>query len=463
MKTPRRIPLNPCDNCIYGHHRFLASRHHGENIAFMTIDLAARLDPAIVKSALASAMRAHPVTMGSIHTSFWRLRPFWKIPAASSEQAAFAAERAYRYEDLRADKDRLARFETFKPDWTSSDGPQVQLEHYDLPGDRARLVLRWPHYFMDAEGAQSLLAELEARRQSPLPASAALDQPVKILSQTALLGRLCLITGGWSHQQAHVHSKVRHLPRADQSRFDGYRVLHRCWSGGEFERFRGIARKSTPDGPALYGRHLAAAVVRALDRIYRDERVETEAYLITFPMRVRRPGGKDDTPFQRPLFGNYLVTPTLRIQREIVADASALARDISSQLRQFLDRKGDAAQWALLEAASWVHAWFYPLIFKYSFAAGAFSSGFSYYSEIPSPLRTLAGATVTNLWGGGPIATPPGWNPVFSRYGDRLNLCLTWTRPAITDDLAVRYASYIEEYVFAGDDSPQRHRGTETG
>lgn len=456
MKTPCRIPLNPCDNCIYGHHRFLASRNRGENIAFMSIEFANRLDPAVVKRALASVMRLHPVILGSIRTSLWRFRPFWNVPAATSEVAAAAADRAFRYEDLRADHDGLARFDTFKPDWTSSDGPQVRLEHHDLPGDRTRLVLRWPHYFMDAEGAQSLLAELEARRESDSAASAIPDRPVSIFPQATLLDRLRFISRGWSQRPSRVQSIVRHLPQSDQDRIDGYRVLHRCWSGGDFDRFLGIARTMTPVGPARYGRHLAGAVVRALDRIYRDERVETGVYSITFPLRVRRFGGKEDASFQRPLFGNYLVTPTLRIQRERVSDAAALAQDISSQLRHFLDCKGDASQWALLEAASWIHALFYPLIFRFPFAAGAYSSGFSYYSAFPFRLRTLPGAKVTNLWGGGPIATPPGWNPVFSRYGDCLNLSLTWTRPAVTDELATRYASYIEEYMFASDDSPRR-------
>jgi len=460
MTPRRRVPLNPCDNCIYGHHRLLSGQQRGGNIAFMMVDLTGWIDPSVVRSALAAAMLAHPVTMSTLHTSPLRFRPFWKLPSSPSQAATLAAERAYLHEDLRTASDGAAQLdrlctERYRPDWDISHGPQVRLEHYDLPGQRTRLCLRWPHFLMDAEGAQWFLAELERQRlsggsaevtNSPLLPD---DRPVNVLSETSRLDRYRMMTTGLSGQRPHVRSSIRHLLPADSTRFDSYEVLHRHWQGQDFERVREIAKRVTPAGPALYGRHLAAVVVRALDRVYREERIETGAYLITFPMRIRRPGQPDDSPFRRPLTGNYLVTPTLCILRERASDDSSLGADILQQLNQFLARRGDAAQWALLQAASVVHPWFYPLIFKFPFAGGAYSSGFSYYGEIESPLRSLAGAEVVNIWGGGPSTTPPGWNPVFSRYGDRLNMSLTWTRPAISDDLARRYASYIEEFIFA--------------
>ena len=77
----------------------------------------------------------------------------------------------------------------------------------------------------------------------------------------------------------------------------------------------------------------------------------------------------------------------------------------------------------------------------------ALSSGFSYYRQLPALPRTLGGASVRNLWGAGPLPTPPAWNPTFSIYGQTLNLSLTYARPAISDALAEQYVACVEREI----------------
>ncbi|HKQ47196.1 MAG TPA: hypothetical protein VJZ71_03890 [Phycisphaerae bacterium] len=456
MTSRRRICLNPCDCCIYGHHRWLARRQRGGNIAFMMVDVEGIVDPAAVRQALTAVMTAYPVTLASLGISPLRLRPFWKLPSSTSD-ADVAAERAHVYDDLRADPDATARLNQlctrrYGPDWDLSRGPQVRLEQYALPGDRTRLCLRWPHFLMDAEGAQWFLSELGRHfdgtndpSQSLLPAD---DPSVEVLAQMSPLARVRFMMRGLSAQKSPARSQVRHVVAAPAQRVESYQFLHRCWRGQDFERIRERAHQTMPPGPALYGRYLAAIVLQALDRVYREEGFDTQEFAITFPMKVRiTPPG--DEAISRPMTGNFLVTPTLVVDRGKVGDLAALGSDIQMQLQAFLEVRGDKAQWALLEAAALIHAWFYPALFRFAFAGAAYSSGFSYYGEIDRPLRRFAGAEVTNIWGGGPSTTPPGWNPVFSRYGDNLNLSLTWTRPHIPDALAERYANFIGEFVLA--------------
>lgn len=450
MTARRRIPLNPCDCCIFAHHRLLLRQRRGGNIAFMMVDLAGWIDPCVVRAALEAAMAAHPITVSPLRISPLRFRPYWQAPSSPPSAAKIAAERAYAYDDFRAADDGVARMERlcmqrYVPDWEIARGPQVRLEHYALPGERTRLCLRWPHFLMDAEGAQTFLSELEQRRESSIRPheSAADDRPVDVLAGKPRRQRWRLARSGLIESQPLAAAGPNTLHN-ELTRCDFYRVLNRSWQGQELDEIRDRAKAVTPAGPALYGRFLAAVVLRALDRLYREEGVHAHSLAITFPMRVQWP----DVAMVRPLTGNYVVSPTITIARETVADMAALGAEIQKQVQQFLARRGDAAQWALLEAASLVHAWFYPLIFRRFFTAATYSSGFSYYGEIESPLRRLAGADVLNIWGGGPTTTPPGWNPVFSRYGDRLNLSLTWTPPAITDEMAERYASAIEKGLF---------------
>jgi hypothetical protein len=76
------------------------------------------------------------------------------------------------------------------------------------------------------------------------------------------------------------------------------------------------------------------------------------------------------------------------------------------------------------------------------------ASGFSYYREVDPPVSGFGGAKVTSIAGAALVATPPGWNAAFSRFGDDLSLLLTYASPAVPDDLARQYAEHIEEEMF---------------
>ena len=211
------------------------------------------------------------------------------------------------------------------------------------------------------------------------------------------------------------------------------------------------AKQAVPAGPAPYARFLAASVMRALHRLHEENSVSTDAYMITLPMRVGASQPEARLVEKRPVPGNFLVTPVICCTPQQVADRRVLDEAVFDQVQDYLRQELDLAQWTLMRAASLIHAWFYPLIFKLSMGVNVLSSGFSYYGAIEQPVRSIAGATITNCWGGGPLPMPPGWNPVFSKFGDGLNLSLTYARPAISDELADRYLELIASEAFGSD------------
>ena len=326
---------------------------------------------------------------------------------------------------------------------------------------------------MDAEGAQWFLTALgdageldptspEAARepsQAPplpthiLPCSPSCDalpdqQAVDILKGMSLARRWQLFRRGMANQRAQSNLKIRPLPSQASSEPTVHRLLHRHWDAEQVRRMQETARRLTPPGPGLYARYLAAAVIRALHRLYNELGAQTDAYMITLPMRVGISHPQSDLLKTRGVPGNYLITPMICCTPRQAADRRLLADAIFQQIREYLQNELDLAQWAVMQAATLIHGWFYPLIFKLSMSVNAMTSGFSYYTGIQRPLRSIAGARVTNCWGGGPVPMPPGWNPVFSMFEGKLNLSLTYERPAIPDDLAGRYADLIEAEAF---------------
>ncbi len=463
----QRVQINPCDYLFWGQHRIAARRGETGNIAFMFMDLEGRLYPQSLKRALAAAMRAHPVTMAGFSITRLLGRPYWRLPRDLHAGLEDALEKAYFFEDLRDNRDwksvldRRCQSGTWR-DLDVRRGPLVRLEHFSLPEERTRLCLRWPHMLMDAEGAQWFLRRLgeggEGRigesfsAVDPSCTSLAADhETVDPLAGHGFWARWALFRKGLTYQNRHNRYRIRTLPIDPAPRAPDHRVIHRNWSAAQTLEVQQAAKKAVPAGPALYARHLAAAIVRAIHTLYTERGVATEAYLFTMPFRVGSIDPQQPLFTRRPLPGNYLVSPMLCIPRERADDRAAIGGDILAQLADYQQRGGDLLQWSMLWAASHLHASLYKWIFLLPLGSGRFATGFSYYGEIVPPVRRIVGAKVLNLWGGGPNTTPPGWNPVFSRFGDRLNFTLTYSWPTVSDELAERYVGLIEEQVFRED------------
>lgn len=466
----RRIRLNPCDYLFWGQHKMNARRGEGGNVAFMLMDLEGELNSDWLKSALMAVYRAYPATMGRYGCTLFLGRPYWQSPGDVTFAAKSAAEKAFHFENLTSQQDwqetLAARSRVGNVfGWNINAGPLVRLELYALPGGKSRLIIRWPHMLMDAEGAQWFLSELnrlgsDTAETSPVGDRPAMtsarpteisqtDDPVDPLRRYNFLQRWGLFFKGIGYQRTNSQWKLTNLPLAKPADGIEHRNIHRNWSAEDTLRMQAAAKASAPKGPLLYARHLAASVVRATHRLFLRQNVRTEAYLITLPIRVG--SSSPETPLfdRRPLTGNYLVSPMICIPREEADDKRAIGESILKQLADYQARKGDLLQWTMMWAAALIHAWVYEAIFLLPLGGGKFSTGFSFYGEITPPVRRMGSASVVNLWGGGPNTNPPAFNPVFSRFDDRLNFTLTYTHPVVSEELAEAFMAMVDEEIFA--------------
>ncbi len=457
--VPPRIPLNPSDYFFYSHHRMMQQRREGGNIAFMVMDVDGHVDPRRVRTILARGFLIHPVLMAPLRIALVSGRPYWRIPRDRFTAARDASAKAHLFEDFRGrdDAELLAdqrAWSRYTADWNLKSGPQFRLEQYVMPGNRTRIIIRWPHLLMDAAGALWFLAEMarlsstdDARHHMKSADGLRLDHEIlDPLSGISFARRLYLLLRGFFLQRGHRSLVVRtHIP-PDAPPLQDQGHIHRSWEGEQAARIRELARQRTPGGPALYARYMAACVFRALHRLYTERGIETDAYLITMPLSIfdfLPPG----SAAARPVPGNYLVSPTLRGHAAKMGDKFALGEDIQRQLQLYRESRTPLSQWALVWAAGASRTWFYQWLMRLPMGLEKLASGFSFYGELQTPIRTFCGADVTNLWGGGPLPTPPGWNPVFSRFADKLNLSLSYSRPVIEDALARRYVQLIESEV----------------
>jgi len=451
----RRAALNPCDRLVYGHHLIQMRRSIEGNTAYMVIDVDGHIDPAAFRETLTRTMARHPAAIGALRISFPAGRPYWRLPSDTAAAARDSAQLSHSFLDWTNAVDWQTRIDRLHPAgdeilWNHRTGPQVRFEQYALPNNRTRFYFRWPHFFMDAEGALWFLSQLGRQgsdssvREAPAEFLSGDSRTVNVLREFSWLRRIAFALRGLAMSPVQVDLKFATLPCSPPAPKARHEVLHRHFTTEETGEVQAGAKRWSPAGPARYARFLAAGVLRAVYQFLAENGVAAEACCITMPLRVGISDPDSRILEKRPVPGNYLVTPLLAGRAVRLADRRAIGDDILSQFQDFISHRRDFSQWALMQAAAYVHAWTYSLIFKLPLRMPPLASGFSYYGEIREPLRTLCGARVVNVWGGGPITTPPGLNPVFSRFEDRLNLALTYDSCAVSEQMARRFLQLIE-------------------
>lgn len=452
MSLQRRVFLNPCDYLFYSDHSIRMRRGQGPNIAYMCMDIDGSLDREKMRRSIICAMALSPTTLARLRHSILSARPYWSLPRDPDAAAREGIDAAYRFVDVRTSGLTYDEPTATTGDDPSDlrDGPQICMTHYALDRDRSRICIRWPHWLMDAAGTLAFL-ELWAKCYTECGGDAPFARPhaSKIRHRKPLAGTplrelwRALRSQPNSGDQAKLQIGAPCAEASEMVR--EHRVLHRCWNEAEMARIRAAAKREMPPGSALITRYLATCVVQALDHLFEENGWPGDAYRIALPMRMN--DGTSGDVASRVRFGNYIVSPLIVVDRRIAGDRARLSEDLTQQLQAYQQARGDVAQWSLMSLAATarfvVHRW---IIGLRTFAT-LFSSGFSYYGELHPPLRSVDGMRISNLWGGGPTTTPPGMNPVFSRFGQSLNLALTYAWPSVSDELAERYLAHIEQMV----------------
>ena len=440
----RKYKFNPCDHVFGALDYHMKRKGYAGTGTFMMMDLRGTLEPNRVVEALRTVMEAHPATACTEAASTWRALPYWRYDGRTVSPK-------YEHHDLSTHPDWISQtdrlcHERFSSGWPRTEPPPVRFEHYQGPDDKHRLCFRWIHTLMDAQGAHLFLSEMNraftggTANPAILPGGKAFDP----LAGYGILKRLRLLVKGarTSAPQGSLQSVslCENLPeRPANSRRMCY--ILRPWSPARVERMKEMARRYAPPGPALYTRYIAGCVLRAVYLIHAEHGRKFPYYGIMIPMRVP---GLD----RRPVPGNYLTSPMLRIQPEHIADKRAVAETIHQQLLEFSARHLDLASWSMQWLTSQLRVGPYRKLIDHFVRNQPFATGYAFFGEIDPPLRQFLGTEITNLWGTGVISIPPGWNPTFSKFKDRINFSLAWSESAFPEDVVHRYADLIEQEVF---------------
>jgi hypothetical protein len=446
--TMRQRRLNPCDCVFHALDQRMRAQGYPGTGTFIMIDAEGPCAPDRIRTGIARTLATHPTTAARAATSAVRAWPVWRPTREPVTPHYTFDDLSGLTDDWLAESDRRFRAR-YSAMWDPHESaPQVRIEHVLGPGGQQRVIIRWPHALMDADGAQLFLAEIDRLSQpDPPPPRANLlpDRGALVpIRRRNILKRLALIPQALRTRdrftEVSAASLCEHLPqRPTDSRELSYLV--RPWSAEQTALMQAAAKAVTPRGPGLYSRYIGTCVLRALYRIHTEYGHTLPVYALSFPMGV--PGLT-----QRPIPGNYLVAASLFVPAGQLPDRHAVATTLTDQMQRYqAENRADASQvlqWLMAELRQSQ----YQMLFNRLTDRQPFATGYSFYGEISPPLETFGGARVTNMWGCGALSVPPGWNVTMTRFRDRISLAIAWPAAAFPPDVVEHYADLIEEEVF---------------
>lgn len=434
------VPLSAYDRLFLAGHEALQRRGLPGHHCLLWLELAGRLDRAKLDEAYRRASAQTPLVDGRIAYSLLTARAHWRYGEGPQAVAPIDYTELSSHADPEAaQRDILLRAWRERQDPAA--GQQLRLFCFEY-ADRTTLVLRFPHYLMDQEGALAFLSRIhdaatQGGQSLAPPREAPLPYPPDWSGRT--------LSGWWSgvgRHRALARLQSRQLPERSIDPAQTADYMMRCWSPAETARINDTAKKSCRPGPMLYTRHLIAATVRGLDDMADALGLSPgDHYLIPLPMlRPRR------TPRTKPAC-NDVVVATMVIHRAELRDAAALDASLLAQINDY-SRGGDEATWLFMSYVGLLRASHYRWMLMRKRMLVRYSLGFGSFRADEWPAGFL-GSQVTNVHGGGLPPIPPGAMLSFTRYADRLNVGAAFFPHVCTAASMERLLARVEHHLGA--------------
>lgn len=415
--------LTAYDRFFLAGHQALQARGLPGHYCIASLELNGELDPATLRRAVAGAVRAHPLLGARIGYSIVTGRAYWSVGDAAPD--AVAAEIVtFRDVERMPDPTAAIRNEVLAG-WNERQAPeatpQIRLWQFRAAADRHVVVLRWPHYLADLEGAEVMLQAIAA-------AGDARGASANAATTASATDRPDVLRHPSQWRDGFARSLIRGLRLSRRTTgIDGCRLPDRGppaeppadfafgrWPATS-EQFAAAAQGVCRPGPMLYTRLLAVALLRSLHDLRDSLGLTGEQYVI--PLPLLRPRTTPRTvAAANDLTILTLAVPCGMMDRPLDVDAS-----LQAQIAAYTTERHDEATWAAMSFAGWLRARHYRRLVASGRIVPPHTSGFAVFRVEPT-FREFLGCRIEALSACGLPTIPPGAMCTFCRADDRLDL-----------------------------------------
>jgi len=296
----------------------------------------------------------------------------------------------------------------------------LRTEDHDL------FVWHWFHPFTDAKGAERFVTWLGSSDglaggapdpphdaggpAAPPPPEDRFDCGTRPLAKLDRKARLALTRGYGNHMLRHAQTPIVSLTTLANRPLGRTRVVRVRLTEDETRAFDRRVRERAKLAETSM---MVLATARLYDGILRGRGLAPAQHLVPVPLSLDPKAGATR------MFGNNITMMTFALRRDDLADIGRAVATLGEQQRAIVREKLDVGLLASLDFAKAVPAALYHWFLTRPFNGEVSSFIFSNPGAVS--LATFAGLPVRDAFAFPSVATPPGFQAIFTRHGGRLS------------------------------------------
>lgn len=395
-----RIPLGGVDAFHLVNDRVMRARGLAGNHCLFTVAVDGRLDVQSLVRRLERAVALLPELR----------RRLVATPAGPAWQETAAPPVSLRVRTIAA-ADLDATLEALVDERVGGDHPWAATLLRTETGDV--FVWHWFHALCDARGAERFVAWLgsggDGGPPDPPPPEDREDSGARPLAKLDRKARLERTRAYGDHMLKHARTPIVSLASI----------------GGKLGRTRVVRVHLTADETRAFDKRvreraklaetsvMVFASARLFDALVRGRGLAPAQHLVPVPLSLDPKAGATR------MFGNNLTMMTFALRRDDLADLGRAVATLGEQQRAIVKEKLDVGMLASLDFAKVVPAGIYHWFLTRPF--GGEMSSFVFSNPGAVSLASFAGLPVKDAFALPSVATPPGFQVIFSRHGGRLS------------------------------------------
>lgn len=395
-----RTPLGGVDAFHLVNDRVMRARGLAGNHCLFVVAVGGRLDVQRVIRRLERAVALLPELR----------RRLVRTPSGPAWQEAAAPSPTVRVRGIAA-ADLDSTLEALVDERVADDHPWAATILRTEAGDV--FVWHWFHPLCDAKGAERFVAWLGSGGADgppdPPPPEDREGTGARLLAKLDRKARIELTRAYGNHMLEHARTPIVSLASL----------------AGRLGRTRTIRVQLGPDETRAFDKRvrelaklaetsvMVLVSARLFDAVLRDRGLAPAQHLVPVPLSLDPKAGATR------MFGNNLTMMTFALRREALADPQHAIASLADQQRAIVKGKLDTGMLASLEFAKAVPASLYHWFLTRPF--GGEVSSFVFSNPGAVTIDTFAGLPVRDAFALPSVATPPGFQVIFSRYGGRLS------------------------------------------
>lgn len=294
--------------------------------------------------------------------------------------------------------------------------------------DRDVFVWRWFHPFTDARGAERFVTWLGSGDAASGPVDPPapedrFDTGTRPLAKLDRNARIAAARTYGDHMLRHARTPIVSLATLAAAPLRGTRAIRLRLTEDETRAFDRRVRERAKLAETSV---MLFASARLYDAILRARGLAPPQHLVPVPLSLDPKAGATR------MFGNNLTMMTFALRRDDLADLARAVATLGDQQRAIVREKLDVGMLASLEFAKAVPAGLYHWFLTRPFHGEV--SSFVFSNPGPATLATFAGRRVTDAYALPTVATPPGFQVIFSRHSGRLSAIIGFVSGLLTPD-----------------------------